>query len=446
MSKGVGILSYYDTLLQRIENKDATVAVIGLGYVGLPLAIEFAKKGFQVYGYDISEYKINLLKRGESYIQDVNSSEIGSLDGRFVPISESNILLEADIISICVPTPLTKYQQPDLTYIVSAIDNIKTHFKPGKLVILESTTYPGTTEEVILKEFTDMGYKVGEDFFLCFSPERVDPGNSKFNTKNTPKVVGGVTDRCNTLGGKYYGSIINDIVSVSSPKVAEMTKLMENTFRSINISFVNEMAIMCDKLGIDIWEVIEAAKSKPFGFMPFYPGPGIGGHCIPLDPMYLSWKAKGYNFFSRFIELAQDINKHMPEYVIQRLMHALNKVGKPLHNSKVLILGMSYKPNIDDLRESPGLELFELLRQNGAEVFFNDPYVTSFKDTDGSDVFSIELNYSDLANFDCILLATNHSFYNYEEIYRNSSLIFDTRNGFKNIHDSTKIVKLGGGN
>ncbi|WP_089153424.1 nucleotide sugar dehydrogenase [Paenibacillus senegalimassiliensis] len=440
------MLSYYDTLLQRIENKDATVAVIGLGYVGLPLAIEFAKKGFQVYGYDISEYKINLLKRGESYIQDVNSSEIGSLDGRFVPISESNILLEADIISICVPTPLTKYQQPDLTYIVSAIDNIKTHFKPGKLVILESTTYPGTTEEVILKEFTDMGYKVGEDFFLCFSPERVDPGNSKFNTKNTPKVVGGVTDRCNTLGGKYYGSIINDIVSVSSPKVAEMTKLMENTFRSINISFVNEMAIMCDKLGIDIWEVIEAAKSKPFGFMPFYPGPGIGGHCIPLDPMYLSWKAKGYNFFSRFIELAQDINKHMPEYVIQRLMHALNKVGKPLHNSKVLILGMSYKPNIDDLRESPGLELFELLRQNGAEVFFNDPYVTSFKDTDGSDVFSIELNYSDLANFDCILLATNHSFYNYEEIYRNSSLIFDTRNGFKNIHDSTKIVKLGGGN
>ncbi|MGP0587914.1 nucleotide sugar dehydrogenase [Paenibacillus timonensis] len=440
------MLSYYDTLLQRIENKDATVAVIGLGYVGLPLAIEFAKKGFQVYGYDISEYKINLLKRGESYIQDVNSSEIGSLNGRFVPTSESNILLEADIISICVPTPLTKYQQPDLTYIVSAIDNIKTHFKPGKLVILESTTYPGTTEEVILKEFTDMGYKVGEDFFLCFSPERVDPGNSKFNTKNTPKVVGGVTDRCNTLGGKYYGSIINDIVSVSSPKVAEMTKLMENTFRSINISFVNEMAIMCDKLGIDVWEVIEAAKSKPFGFMPFYPGPGIGGHCIPLDPMYLSWKAKGYNFFSRFIELAQDINKHMPEYVIQRLMHALNKVGKPLYNSKVLILGMSYKPNIDDLRESPGLELFELLRQNGAEVFYNDPYVASFKDTDGSDVFSIELNYSDLANFDCILLATNHSFYNYEEVYRNSSLIFDTRNGFKNIHDSTKIVKLGGGN
>lgn len=439
-------MSYYDTLKQRIGNTNATVAVIGLGYVGLPLAIELAKKGYLVYGYDISEYKINLLKKSESYIQDVSSSEISSVKEKFIPTTESNILIEADIISICVPTPLTKYQQPDLSYIISAVDNIKKHFKSGKLVILESTTYPGTTEEVILNEFTNMGYRVGEDFFLCFSPERVDPGNSKFNTQNTPKVVGGVTDRCNTLGGMYYGSIIKEIFSVSSPKVAEMTKLMENTFRSINISFVNEMAIMCDKLGIDIWEVIEAAKSKPFGFMPFYPGPGIGGHCIPLDPMYLSWKAKGYNFFSRFIELAQDINKHMPEYVIQRLMYALNKVGKPLCNSKVLMLGMSYKPDIDDLRESPGLELFELLRQNGSEVYFNDPYVRSFKDSTGNDIFSTELNYSDLSNFDCILLITNHSVYSYEAIYNNSRLIFDTRNGFKNIHDSTKIVKLGGGN
>lgn len=443
--KGVVLLNYYDSLMQRIDTKDVTIAVIGLGYVGLPLAVGFAKKNFQVYGYDISEDKVNILKNGNSYIQDVDSSEIKSVMGNFIPTFDDSVLADADIISVCVPTPLTKYQQPDLTYIISAVNNIKKNFKPGKLLVLESTTYPGTTEEVMLKEFTDMGYKVGEDFFLCFSPERVDPGNEKFNTQNTPKIVGGVTDRCNALGKKYYGSIIKDIITVSSPKVAEMTKLIENTFRSINISFINEMAIMCDKLGIDIWEVIDAAKSKPFGFMAFYPGPGIGGHCIPLDPMYLSWKAKGYNFFSRFIELAQDINKNMPEYVIQRLMRALNNVGRPLNSSKILMLGMSYKPNIDDLRESPGLELFELLRESGAEVFYNDPYVASFRDANGNDVFSVELTYSDLSNYDCILLTTNHSVYDYRRIYENSKLIFDTRNGFKDIHDPAKIIKLGGG-
>ena len=441
-------MTFYSSLKRKIEGRDAKVAIIGLGYVGLPLALEFASAQYKVYGLDNNEMKIESLIRGESYIQDIDKSVVENCinSGYFIPTSNDKVLSEADIISICVPTPLTKNQEPDISYIESALEKIKINFGMGKLIILESTTYPGTTEEVILKQLNNLGFKVGSDYFLCFSPERVDPGNKKYSTHNTPKVIGGVTKECNELGSALYGSIIDNIVQVSSPRVAEMTKLMENTFRSINISFVNEMAILCDKLNIDIWEVIDAAKTKPFGYMPFYPGPGIGGHCIPLDPMYLSWKAKGQNFYSRFIELAQDINKNMPNYVIQRLMLALNKVGKPLYNSKILLLGMSYKPDIDDLRESPSLELYELLENNGARVSYNDPFAPTFRNVSGELIHSTEINYERLFEYDCIILLTNHSQYNYNKIYKYSNLIFDTRNGFKDFNNPSKIVKLGGGN
>lgn len=441
-------MSCFNDLKTKISNKEAVVTVIGMGYVGLPLAIELSKSKFVTYGYDLDEHKINKLKQGVSYIQDIDSDVLNSClnSNNFIPTSDKSCLRDSDIISICVPTPLTKNQQPDISYIVSAVDQIIESFNGKKLIILESTTYPGTTEELILYRLQDMGYEVGEDFFLCFSPERVDPGNKHFTTHNTPKVVGGFTKKCNDLGREFYGSIIENIILVSNPRVAEMTKLMENTFRSINISFINEMAIMCDKLGIDVWEVIDAAKTKPFGFMPFYPGPGIGGHCIPLDPMYLAWKAKGHNFYSRFIELAQDINKNMPNYVLQSLMVALNKIGKPIRNSNILILGMAYKPDIDDLRESPSLEVYELLKHSGANVSYNDPYVESFRDSSGATVNSTTLDINEIRQYDCVILLTDHSIYNYEEIVFNSNLIFDTRNGLKNIIDSPKVIKLGGGN
>ncbi|MWV46680.1 nucleotide sugar dehydrogenase [Paenibacillus sp. HJL G12] len=441
-------MSFYNSLKTKIEKKEAKVVVIGMGYVGLPLALELGKAQYKVYGYDVNEEKIKMLHNGQSYIQDVDTRELTNClnEGYFFPTSDDNVLSEADIITICVPTPLTRNQEPDISYIESAVGKIRSNFSPGKLIVLESTTYPGTTEEVIMKQLNNLGYIVGEDYFLCFSPERVDPGNKKYNTQNTPKVIGGVTEQCNQLGIALYGNVIDKIVSVSSPRVAEMSKLLENTFRSINISFVNEMAILCDKLDIDIWEVISAAESKPFGYMPFYPGPGIGGHCIPLDPMYLSWKAKEQNFYSRFIELAQDINKNMPNYVIQRLILALNKMGKALSNSSILLLGMSYKPDIDDLRESPSLELYELLINYGARVFYNDPFASNFKQYNGEVATSIELNYQGMSEYDCIVLLTNHSQYDYNEIYKFSKLIFDTRNGFKNINDASKIVKLGGGN
>lgn len=439
---------HFTTLENKIVNRSATIAIIGMGYVGLPLAVEVAKQKFLVYGYDNNAEKVNLLKEGYSHIQDISSEELALQlkEQNLIPTTDSTVLNHADIVIICVPTPLTQNQQPDISYIEAAVEDIKKCIILGKLIILESTTYPGTTEDIILKQLVELGYKVGEDFFLGFSPERIDPGNKAFGTMNTPRIVGGVTNKCSILGKLFYETVVKDVQSVSSTRVAEMTKLVENTFRSINISFVNEMAIMCDKLGIDIWEVIDAAKTKPFGYMAFYPGPGIGGHCIPLDPMYLSWKAKGHNFYSRFIELAQDVNKNMPNYVVERLMRALNVKGKPLYNSKILVLGLAYKPNVNDMRESPSLELYELLEKNKAIVSYNDPYIDSFNDSNGELTRSVPLDYEQFSEYDCILLLTAHTIYDYEAIYKYSQLIFDTRNGFHNVIDAhNKIVKLGGG-
>lgn len=439
-------VSYFQKLMDNILNKEIKVTIIGMGYVGLPLAVELAKQNIKVYGYDKQSEKISKLIKGNSYIIDVDSSTINEIveSGYLTPVSDPGSIRDSDIIVICVPTPLTINQQPDISYIESALEDIVNNLTPGKLIILESTTYPGTTEEILLSRFSSAGYLVGENIFLCFSPERVDPGNKHYKTSNTPRIVGGITRECCELAKAFYMSVVEEVIPVSSPRVAEMTKLLENTFRSINISFINEMAILCDKLNIDLWEVIEAAKSKPFGFMPFYPGPGVGGHCIPLDPVYLSWKAKGINFYSRFIELAQEINKSMPSYVLNRIMHTLNKSGKPLKGSKVLLLGMSYKPDVDDLRESPNLELYELLRNHGAEVFFNDPYTSCFFDKDNNIVSSVTLEYETLGQYDCVVLLTNHSCYNYQLIYDYSTLIYDTRNGFKEVIDSKAIInKLG---
>ncbi|PEF73948.1 UDP-N-acetyl-D-glucosamine dehydrogenase [Bacillus pseudomycoides] len=436
--------NYYNRLKEKIGNRNAKVGVIGLGYVGLPLAVELSKAGYNVYGIDLDNKKVDKLLKNNSYIIDISNEEIEFINKscQFTPTSNFEIIKELDAVSICVPTPLTKSQEPDMNYIIAVMNEIKNYMHKGLLITLESTTYPGTTEELIEEELNNQGYRVGEDYFLCFSPERVDPGNQHYNTKNTPKVLGGTTEKCTELGVNLYSSFIDTVVPVSSPKVAEMSKLLENTFRSINIAFINEMAMLCDKLGIDIWETVDAANTKPFGFMKFTPGPGIGGHCIPLDPMYLAWKAKGSNFFSRFIETAQEINKHMPEYVYNKVSYALNTHQKSVMGSRLLLLGMAYKPDIDDLRESPGLEIYKLLRDGGASVEYNDPYAHSFKDEYGEKVDSVALDYSNLAEYDCVILITNHKAYNDTMVVKNSKLIVDTRNAFKEF-DDTKIIKLG---
>lgn len=429
-------------LKQRIVLKDATIGVIGLGYVGLPLAVEMAEAGFRVYGLDINEEKVRKLGMGESYIIDLESSRVAGVitRGMFYPETDFSVIAKCDAVSICVPTPLRKTKDPDVSYITSAVSEIKKYMHKGLLITLESTTYPGTTEELIQHEIEELGYKIGEDFFLCFSPERVDPGNSVFNTKNTPKVIGGITPKCTELGCLLYGQVLEHIVPVSSTKVAEMVKLLENTFRSVNIGLVNELALMCDRMGINVWEVIDAAATKPFGFMPFYPGPGIGGHCIPLDPMYLSWKAKMFNFYNKFIELASDINGNMPRYTVSKIMDALNMHSKSLRGSKVLILGMAYKKNIDDVRESPALDIFTLLLEKGAQVNYHDPYVPSFK-SGGSVINSVEISPEIINQYDCVILATDHTCFDYNMIAKNARLIVDTRNGFKEYREN--IVKLG---
>lgn len=429
-------------LKERIKSRKAVLGVIGLGYVGLPLAVEMAGAGFQVYGIDVNEQKVAALFRGESYVIDVKSRQLASViaAGRFHPGTDFSVIEKCDAVSICVPTPLRKTKDPDISFIVAVVAQIQKYMHKGLLIILESTTYPGTTEELIQHEIEKLGYKTGKDFFVCFSPERVDPGNAVFNTKNTPKVIGGVTPKCTELGCCLYSQILQKIVPVSSTKVSEMVKLLENTFRSVNIGLVNEIALMCDRMGINVWEVIEAASTKPFGFMPFYPGPGIGGHCIPLDPMYLSWKAKMFNFYNKFIELASDINANMPRYVISKVMDALNEQSKSLRGSKILVLGLAYKKDIDDIRESPALDLYAFLLEKGAEVDYHDPYVPTFKFND-SVVSSTEISPSVIKQYDCVILATDHTCFNYAEISENARLIVDTRNGFKSQQE--KIVKLG---
>lgn len=434
----------YHDLLGAIESKNAVLGVVGLGYVGLPLAVEMVKQGFHVIGIDLDISKIDKLYRGESYIHDISNETLAEVvaSGRFKPTADYSHIRQIDAISICVPTPLSENQDPDTSYIVTVVDEIKQYMKKGILITLESTTYPGTTEELIQHELEALGYVVGEDFFLCFSPERVDPSNTRFNTFNTPKVIGGTTEACLKLGEALYSKYVQTVVPVTSPKVAEMSKLLENTFRSVNIAFINEMAMMCDRMGIDIWEVIDAAKTKPFGFMPFYPGPGIGGHCIPLDPMYLSWKAKGFRFYSQFIELAQSTNDNMPYYVVNKTSKILNEYAKSIKKSNILILGMAYKPDIADLRESPGLEVYELFKDSGAFVSYYDPYATSFRDKAGATVSSVAYDADSFKKYDCIVLITNHSDLNYSEISNLGVPILDTRNAFKSF-TNPHIYKIG---
>lgn len=432
-------------LLEKIQQKKACVGVIGLGYVGLPLAVELAKAGYSVTGIDLDANRVEQIRQGHSYILDVSSDDVGTLvrQGRLTAVTGYEAIARLDTVSICVPTPLTKTKDPDVSYIVTAVDGLESHMHPGLLIILESTTYPGTTEELVKTRLDKLGYRIGADYFLCFSPERVDPGNAKYNTRNTPKVIGGVTPQCLVLANELYSSFLPSIVKVSSPRVAEMVKLLENTFRSVNIGLVNELALMCDRMGIDVWEVIDAASTKPFGYMPFYPGPGIGGHCIPLDPMYLAWKAKTYDFYNRFIELASDVNGNMPRHVLNKIAEVLNTRKKCINGSRVLLLGMAYKKDIDDLRESPGLEIYRLLNEQGAVVEYNDPLVASFRE--GSAIVrSVPLTERNLPQYDIAILCTNHSAFDYQWIARHAQLILDTRNAFKGISGS-HIYKIGSG-
>lgn len=433
--------SHLDILAEKIANRTARVGIVGLGYVGLPLAVEFAKAGFSVTGIDAVESKVERINAGDSYIQDVNGNDVLTLveSGKLRATSDFSIVAELDTLNICVPTPLRKTKDPDMSYIVAACQEVAKYFHPGSLVILESTTYPGTTAELVLPILSASGSEVGRDFFLCFSPERVDPGNPNYQTRNIPKVVGGVTPTCTRMGTLFYSQALQTVIPVSSTQVAEMVKLLENTFRMINIGLVNEMAMMCDRMGIDIWEVIDAAATKPFGFMPFYPGPGLGGHCIPIDPFYLSWKSRQDGMEARFIELAGFINGQMPHFVVSKVQNALNDQGKAVKGSQIHILGVAYKRDIEDVRESPALDIMHLLKRRGADVSFSDPYVPSVR-IDGDLCFSADLS-SSLHRADCVIIITDHSSVDYAAVVNEASLIVDTRNALRGIV-SQKIVRL----
>jgi UDP-N-acetyl-D-glucosamine dehydrogenase len=429
------------TLEEKIKSRTARVGIIGLGYVGLPLAVEFARAGFPVTGIDIEPSKVAQLNRGESYVQDVAPGVLGPLVGakKFHATADFSVISELDTINIAVPTPLRKTKDPDMSYIVSACQAIAQYFGPGKLVILESTTYPGTTDELVLPMLERPGLKVGEQFFLCFSPERVDPGNAQFQTANIPKVVGGITPACTKLGTLFYSQALETVVPVSSTRVAEMVKLLENTFRMINIGLVNEMALMCDRMGINVWEVIDAAATKPFGFMPFYPGPGLGGHCIPIDPFYLSWKTKQAGIEARFIELAGYINGQMPHFVVDKIQNALNDHSKPLRGSHVHILGAAYKRNIGDVRESPALDIILLLERRGARITYSDPFVPQLQ-LDGHQLTAQDA-VTQSGEADCVVIVTDHASFDYTAILERAQLVVDTRNALKN-HPSPKVVRL----
>jgi UDP-N-acetyl-D-glucosamine dehydrogenase len=432
---------HLEQLRKKIEKKSANVGVVGLGYVGLPLAVEFAEAGFCVTGIDLQASKVDAISRGESYIQDVPTPTVKHLveKGKLRATTDFAAVSDLDTINICVPTPLRKTKDPDMSYIVSSCQEIAKYSHPGMLVILESTTYPGTTDELMLPMFENDHLKVGEDFFMCFSPERVDPGNAKFQTKNIPKVVGGITPECTEIGALFYSQALETVVPVQGTRVAEMVKLLENTFRMINIGLANEIALMCDRMGINVWEVIDAAATKPFGFMPFYPGPGLGGHCIPIDPFYLSWKTKQAGIEARFIELAGYINGQMPHFVVDKIQNALNEHTKPLKGSKVHVLGVAYKRDIDDVRESPALDIMHLLKQRGANVTYTDPWIPKINDH-GIQMESCDANGS-ISSADCVVIVTDHKSFDYKAIVKDARLIVDTRNALKGI-TSEKIVRL----
>lgn len=431
-------------LLDRIQNRSAVVGVIGLGYVGLPLAVEFAKVGFRVIGYDVSQRVVDLLNAGDSHIQDVPASEIAALvrSGKFEASTDETRLREVDAISIAVPTPLSKTRDPDMSYVIAASQTATRQVKKGVLVALESTTYPGTTREILMPALTERGFTVGEDVFVAFSPERVDPGNPVYHTKNTPKVVGGITPNCVEVASAFYATSIDQVVPVSSPEAAELVKLLENTFRSVNIGLVNEMAIVCDKLGVDVWEVIDAAGTKPFGFMKFTPGPGIGGHCIPLDPHYLAWKMRTLNYKTRFVDLASEINSQMPAFVVEKVTHALNADKKPLNGSKVLVMGVAYKRDIDDVRESPALDVIRLLEGQGAEVSFHDPFIPVIRE-DGHVHEGVELTPEVVEAADAVVIVTDHRAIDYQLLMDHASLIVDSRNVTKGlVKTKARVVSL----
>jgi len=427
-------------LKEKIQARTARVGIVGLGYVGLPLAVEFAKAGFHVTGIDLSEEKARRVNAGDSYVGDISNATLRPLveAGKIKATADFSAVAELDTINICVPTPLRKTKDPDMSYIVAACTEIQRHFHAGTLVILESTTYPGTTDEVVLPMLAKDGLEAGRDFFLCFSPERVDPGNPKYQTANIPKVVGGVTAACTEMGRLFYSQALQTVVPVSSTQVAEMVKLLENTFRMINIGLVNEIALMCDRMGINVWEVIDAAATKPFGFMPFYPGPGLGGHCIPIDPFYLSWKTKQAGIEARFIELAGYINGQMPHFVADKVQNALNDAGKPVKGSKVHVMGVAYKRDIEDMRESPALDIMMLLERRGGVVTYSDPHVPALK-LDGLDLKAQP--ESAAADADCVVIVTDHSAFDYKGLVERSKLIVDSRNALKGIKNS-KIVRL----
>jgi UDP-N-acetyl-D-glucosamine dehydrogenase len=431
-----------------IESHNASAAVIGLGYVGLPLAMEMLAAGFNVIGIDLDPNKIATLQEGKSYIRDVDDQFISNAisSGRFFPTSDFGTLAKADTVSICVPTPLSKSRDPDISFILAATEEIRKYLHKNQLIVLESTTYPGTTEELILPELEVSGLKVGSDFYLAFSPERIDPGNKAFTTRNTPKIVGGITPECTQIAQLFYSQFIEKVFPVSSTKCAEMVKLLENTFRSVNIGMVNEMAQMCDLLGVDVYEVIDAAATKPFGFIPFYPGPGLGGHCIPIDPHYLAWKLKALNFQARFIELASEINGMMPAVVISLVADGLNRSAKSIRNSKILVLGVAYKKDVSDCRESPALDVMRMLSEKGADLTYNDPYVPMLR-LGKNTLESVELSQEAIGKQDCVIILTDHSEYDFKQITAAARLLIDTRNATKDLHAFTNhIIKLGAGN
>ncbi len=430
-------------LKEKIKAKTLRIGVIGLGYVGLPLAVEFAQKGIRVIGVEKDAEKVSKLNRGENYILDVDNKVLSDLVSRglLTATTDYSVVGQLDSISICVPTPLNKIGDPDISLIISARDEIIKHLKPGTIIVLESTTYPGTTEEVIAPAFEKAGFHVGKDIFIAFSPERIDPGNPVYGTHNTPKVIGGMTPQCLEMASEIYGLIIDKVVPVSSTRAAELSKLLENTFRSINIGLVNELAIMCHLLNVDVWEVIQSAATKPFGFMPFYPGPGLGGHCIPIDPIYLSWKLKTLNYRARFIELASEINTFMPEYVVNRVTIALNEHERSIKGSKILVLGVAYKRDIDDPRESPALDIIELLIKRGADVRYHDPYISTVSISDKT-FKSVELTDEMLASQHAAVIATDHTDVDYERVVKLSKLVVDTRNATAKIGRRGNIVKL----
>jgi UDP-N-acetyl-D-glucosamine dehydrogenase len=431
-------------LLSKIADRSAVASVIGLGYVGLPLAMEFCDAGFTVIGYDVTQRLVDQLMKGVSHIQDVPSSQVAAhvKSGKFVATTDEAAIARADTVSIAVPTPLAKTRDPDMSYVIAAAEAVARRAHPGMLIVLESTTYPGTTRDVMQPRLEKLGLVIGDDVFLAFSPERVDPGNPKWHTKNTPKVLGGITPACTEAAAALYGTCIDQIVPVSSPEAAELTKLLENTFRSVNIGLVNEMAIICDRLGVDVWEVIDAAATKPFGFMKFTPGPGIGGHCIPLDPHYLAWKMRTLNYKTRFIDLASEINSAMPDLVANKVALALNDEKKAVRGSSVLVLGVAYKKDIDDMRESPALDVIRLLEEHGAEVTYHDPHVAKYRE-DGHERTGVALTDAVIAQADCIVIVTDHSSIDYQRLVDRASLVVDTRNALSKTKKSrARIVSL----